>query len=263
MSDKYDNWPAIAINPTQHPPVPLTKETETEIKRIFREQRVSNKGPRAKFIRGLEIALGRYETNRMIQKSGGKEETKDELKKIDEKAQELLKTLNEASLTTKVMIGRALDQEMKEKGPRSFTHLADDTIGIIEALLRATQYVDPINHQQQYARFALACDIGEALADLTEGGMLVTGDPDVRRPKINKGRNGILNEIFCVLDDQVTHRQKKWPATTLEEGLRRLQQLRSLERGAQADDATTAGAAALELAAVDRLKDAVARDYEK
>jgi hypothetical protein len=263
MSDDRENWPALAIDATQHLPVPLTNETETEIKRIFKKKRLANKGPRAKFIRGLEIALGRYKTNRMIHESRGKSETKDDLEIIDEKAQELLKTLNEASLTTKAMIGRALDQGMKQKGPRSFTDLADGTIDIIRATSKVAEYVEPINQQQQYARFAMACDIGEALADLTEGGMLVAGDPDVRRPKVNKGRDGIFNEIFCVLDNQVTQRQEKWPATTLEEGLKRLQHIRALERRAQATDTTTAEAAAAELAGIDRLKDAVAKDYEK
>lgn len=262
MTNKHDNWPALTINPTQHPPVPLTTKTKAEIKLIFREEKIAHKGPRSKFLRGLEIALGRYETNRVIQASRGKEETKDELSEIGKKAHDLLKALNEASLTSKVMIGRVLKRGMDKKAPRSLTDLIDNAIEIIEAASRTAQHIEPINQQQQYARFALACDIGEALADLTEGGMLVAGDPNVSRAKVDKNRDGILNKIFCVLDNQITHRQQIWPATTLEEGLKRLQYLRTLERLAQADDASTAEAAASELAGVDRLKDAVARDLE-
>jgi hypothetical protein len=199
----------------------------------------------------------------MIQESRGTQKTKSDLRDIDKRAQELLKTLNGASLTTRVIIGRVLDQGIKGKGPRFFTDLADGTIDIIQATSRAKQYVKTVNHQVQYARFALACDIGEALADLTEGGMLVAGDTDVGRPEVNKNDAGILNKTFLVLHNQATGKREKWPATTLDEGLKRLQYIRALERRAQAADTTIAEAAASELAGIDRLKDAVARDCKK
>lgn len=260
MSDKYGNWPAIAINPTQHPPVPLTKETQTEIKWIFRKKRIAYKIPGSKFLRSLEIALGRYQTNRMIQTSFEKTRTRDELDKINETAQELLKHLNEASITTKLMLGESLQQRSSDKEPKSWGDLANAAIETIKAASRATKYVQSIKQQTQYARVALACDVGEAIADLTKGGIPVSGDPDTGRPNVNKSDDGILNKVFVELNYQVTGQREKWPRAALEEGLERLQHLRSLERLANSVEPDVARGAASKLEIIDRLKDAVARD---
>jgi len=263
MNNTKGNWPAVAVNPTPHPPVPLSNTTRQELQAIFKRHKQANKGPREKFIRALEIALGRYKTNRMIEDNTGKDSVKKELAKLEDSARAVEERITGLSITARMILSQAMDIEQNPRDGRdeSFEEHIEALRRLGHAARSGLKLTENFNSQLQYARQALVCDVGEALADLTEGGMSVTGDPGVTSPIINQRRDGMLTHVYCLLFNQIEEKDIKSVGSPLQLGIASLQRIRALERQAEESmkDADSKNAN-LELRAIQRLKDALEED---
>lgn len=266
MNDNEENWPAVGLNPVQHPPVPLAQSTHQKLRAIFTRHKKANKGPRQKFLRGLELALARHETSRTIEDTTGQADIGKELQKLQQATKNLReKHIERLSLTAQIMVGRTLNSSPPYEDTQSVSgnSLAKKALEIEDAVNSAIQEKSEYLPQLQYARRALVCDIGEALADLTEGGMRVTGDPNTQRADIHVKPGGILSDVYCVLIEQLDGVTPKAPKRIFGDGMKRLQNLRALERRVEEErNGGPSTGAILELRAIDRLKDALEADRE-
>jgi hypothetical protein len=261
MNDSKTPWPSVAVGFETLPPIALSPDCRDAIRAAFAQHRKLNKGPRQRLFRALEIALARYETNKKIRGDSDRELAWKQIENLRSAAKQLRQQhLESLSVVAKMELSKANEAS---DDPSSITEMILATGQIERAADKALATRSAYSRQQQFHQHQLVCDVGECLADLTEGKMSAEGDPDVEDPDITAEERGLLADVFRALLKEREGAAPRYPRRNLRQGLDRLIELRRLERRADQDqlDGVDHGAVA-ELSPIDRMKDALARDDE-
>ena len=261
MTDEKTPWPSVAVGFETLRPIPLSSECKEKISAAFSRHRKLAKGPRHRLFRAFELALARYQTNKKIRGDSDRDIAQKQIRNLQSAARNLRqKNLESLSMVARIALSKANESSSAYSSLEEMTMAAAQ---IERAAGNALAMSGDYSHRPQFHAHALVRDIGECLADLTEGGMTVEGDPGVDHPELNARENALLADIYRALLPEREPGAPKYPRRTLRAGLDQLIELRRLERRADPGRPDVFDQEAVaELSPIDRMKDALKRDDE-